>query len=249
MLLNPLNWLALCRALYVFENPVQFLHAVARKTAPESVVVRSPTGPLRVSLRNFESLRTLFSIFCRLDYQTEHNEVNLFLDVGANVGIASLYFLSRNRQNTVAGYEPDAANLEYLRRNLQGFGARAAIHACAVGVGSENAVLYRSPDGKYSSLLASGRAVFPQPVATRAFGEVLQQAVAGSLPVVVKLDVEGMEEALVGSIRFENYPGVRRLISESTTCSSLVSRPHRRTLRSGYVEDLRFDQALLQTTA
>jgi FkbM family methyltransferase len=249
LLLNPLNWLALFRALYVFEKPLQLARAMLRRTAPESVVIHTPIGPLTVALRNFESLRTLFSIFCRLDYRTHPSEVNHFLDVGANVGIASLYFLSRNSENTVSGYEPDSANLDFLRRNLHNFAARATIHEYAVGVSAEDTVLYRSADGKYSSLLASERAVFPQQVATKAFADVLTSADAGHLPVVVKLDVEGMETSLVSSIRFQNYTRVVRLISESTECSELVTRPHRRTLRSGYVEDLRFDQALQHTTA
>jgi hypothetical protein len=110
-------------------------------------------------------------------------------------------------------------------------------------------VLYRSSDGKYSSLLASDRAVYPQRITTEAFADVLRATAAGGMPVVVKLDVEGMETSLVASIRFESYPNVVRLISESTQCSSLVTRPHLRTLRSGYVEDLRFYQALQHTTA
>src|ERR1700738_1215346 len=112
------------RALYVFANPFQFVASVVRRKAPTSVTVRSPTGRLTISLRNFESLRTLFSIFCRLDYQTGGGEASVFLDVGANIGLASLYFLSRNRGKRVEAYEPDRANLEFLKRNLTVFAAR-----------------------------------------------------------------------------------------------------------------------------
>jgi len=240
MLLNPSNWLAMYRAIYVFRNPVEFLVAVIRGAAPDSVVVRSPTGPLTISLRNFESLRTLFSIFCRLDYRTSRREMCTFLDVGANIGLASLYFLSRNPGNRVEAYEPDGANLDYLRQNLQVFGARAKIYDRALGVDSDDTILYRSEDGKYSSLLRSERANMPQRIVTRAFRDVLEELSGGQTPIAVKLDVEGMETALVRSVRFEDYPLVMRLISESTECGSLLSRPHRRIVRSGYVEDLRF---------
>ena len=243
MLLNQSNWLALYRALYIFRNPFEFFVAVVRRAAPDFIVVRSPTGPLTISLRNFESLRTLFSIFCRLDYRTSRREVNMFLDVGANIGLASLYFLSRNKSNTVQAFEPDRANLDFLKRNLEIFGTRARISDCALGADSDDTFLYRSEDGKYSSLLRSERATLPQRIVTRAFRDVLAELSGGAVPIAVKLDVEGMETALVRSVRFEDYPQVVRLISESTECASLLSRPHRRILRSGYVEDLRFADA------
>jgi FkbM family methyltransferase len=244
VLFNSANWLAMYRALYVFANPFQFFASVVRRKAPTSVIVRSPTGRLTISLRNFESLRTLFSIFCRLDYQTSGGEASVFLDVGANIGLASLYFLSRNRGNRVEAYEPDRANLDFLKRNLMVFGARAEIKECAVGVDAGETVLYRSQDGKYSSLLESERAVMPQRIETRSFRDVLTKVSGNPLPVVVKLDVEGMEVALVRSVRFEDWPSVKRLICESTECASLVGRPHDRVVRNGYVEDLRFGESV-----
>jgi FkbM family methyltransferase len=240
VLFNPSNWLALYRSLYVFANPLKFFVAVIRGEAPATVVVRSPTDRLTISLRNFESLRTLFSIFCRLDYRTDRHEAGTFLDVGANIGLASVYFLSRNAGNKVVAYEPDCGNLDFLKRNLAGFGSRARIMDCGIAVDAGETTLYRSPDGKYSSLIQSDRALIPQKIVTRAFSDVLDEVSSNGAAIIVKLDVEGMETALVRSISFESYPGVKRLICESTECADLISRPHRRILRSRYVEDLRF---------
>ena len=98
---NYWNWLALARALLVFENPFAFFWAIARRQAPSHVVVRTPIGKVLIHLRNFEALRTCFSIFCRKDYRTGVEPTGLVMDVGANIGIASLYFLSRNPRNSV----------------------------------------------------------------------------------------------------------------------------------------------------
>jgi len=241
VLLNPQNWLALYRASYVFVNPAQFLRAMITRQAPPSVLIRSPIGRRRICLRNFESLRTLFSIFCRLDYRTDGASARTFVDIGANIGLASLYFLSRHPHSSVEAYEPDQANLELLRRNLLDFGGRARVNECAVGVDAQSTLLYRSEDGKYSSLLRSERANLPQEIETQAFGDVLARACEAQRPVVVKIDVEGLEEALVGSVDFNRYGALRRLIVESTGCARLVGRPHRRIVRSGYVEDIRFE--------
>ena len=240
MIANRFNWVAVPRAAWVFTNPFKFLLAVARRKAPAELTVRSPCGHITISLRNFESVRTLFSVFCRQDYFTREDEPGVFLDFGSNIGIATAYFLSRNRENVAVCFEPDFANLEYLERNLRAFGARAEIRDRAVSEGAGQVVLYRSIDGKYSSLIPSERATVPQPVEAEAFSGALELATRCTLPAVVKLDVEGMEVPLVKSVDFARYRNVRRLICESMDCARRVSRKHRLEVRNGYVEDLHF---------
>lgn len=237
---NLYNWASFFRIFIIFVNPLKFTLDVLRKKAPEKLLVRTPTGIIHVSLRNFESLKTLFSIFCRQDYFTDVNQPYFFIDIGANIGIAAVYFLTRNKDNSVVCYEPDPANLPYLRQNLDAFGPRATIVPCGVSVNQGNAVLYRSVDGKYSSLIQSDLAAHPETVSLKAFNDILQAQPAGASPAVVKLDVEGIEVDLVKCASFENYPYVRRLVCESLECSQWVTRPHTRIVRTGYVEDLRF---------
>jgi FkbM family methyltransferase len=234
------NWASFLRAFLIFVNPLKFVLFIIRRKAPANVRVRTPTGVVNVSLRNFESLKTLFSIFCRRDYLTNVDGQFYFIDIGANIGVAALYFLSRNKGNGVVCYEPDPANLPFLKQNLDVFGARATIEPCGVGVHQGNAVLYRSLDGKYSSLNRSDLAAYPEQVSLRAFKDILQTQPAGTRPVVIKLDVEGIEVDLVKCVAFEDYPDVRRLVCESLECSRWVTRPHTRIVRSGYVEDLLF---------
>ena len=45
---------------------------------------------------------------------------------------------------------------------------------------------------------------------------------------------------LVRSVDWSEFPGVCRLICESSECGKAISRSHRRRLRNGYVEDLAF---------
>jgi FkbM family methyltransferase len=234
------NWFGLLRACLVVTNPVKFFVALARHRAPETLSVRTPTGTLTLALRNFESLKTLFGVFCRDDYATDPTRAFFFWDIGANVGFASAYFLSRHPKSRVCCFEPDETNLPWLKRNLAAFGSRATIINQAVATTSGEIVLYRAETGKHSSLQANDIATVPQKVACSGFGDVLAEPAPDALQTVVKLDVEGLEEELIKSVRFENYPQIERLLCESTTCSQLITRTHRRTLRNGYIEDLNF---------
>ena len=240
LLRNRYNWLGLLRACRVITDPLTFFLALARHRVPQTLAVRTPTGTITLALRNFESLKTLFGVFCRDDYATDSGRPFFFFDIGANVGFASAYFLSRHPENRVCCFEPDETNLPWLKRNLAAFPGRAAIINRAVATTSGETVLYRAETGKHSALHANEIATIPQKVASSGFGEVLAAPSPDALPTVVKLDVEGIEEELIKSVKFEDYPQLQRLLCESTTCSQLITRPHRRALRNGYIEDLSF---------
>lgn len=240
MLFNPYNWAALSRAPSVFEDFGAAARAFTSGKAPDTVCVATPTGPVTVALRNAESLKTVFSVFCREDYASPADQPFGFLDLGANIGVAALYFLSRHAGNRIRCYEPDAANLPFLHRNLAPYGSRAEIVEHAVGPDAGTAILFRSEDGKYSSLIEAEGGDAQQATDVDAFRDVLAATRALPAPVVVKIDIEGLEPELVRSVDWGDYPWISRIVTESLECSALIARPHDRKVRNGYVEDLRF---------
>ena len=63
-------------------------------------------------------------------------DVDTVIDCGANVGYASIYFLSRFPNSIVVAVEPDPGNFAALQANLVPYGSRArAVHS---GVWSES---------------------------------------------------------------------------------------------------------------
>ena len=215
------------------------MYALLAGKTPASVGIRTPTGSIQVRLRNYESLKTVFSIFCRLDYLTPENEQH-FIDIGSNIGVSALYFLSRNKNNTIECYEPDDQNLDYLRDNLSTFFQRARIHTLGVGTSSGEIAFFQSDDGKYSSIIKSDKALKPQRITLVAFKDVLSMPVNSSKPTTVKIDVEGIEVDLIKSVDFAIFKNVSRVICESLECADLISKPHNKVIRNGYVEDIAF---------
>jgi len=53
-----------------------------------------------------------------LDFFSNKADVRMLCDVGANIGIYSLFWLSLNRGNRAIAFEPFARNFELLQRNL-----------------------------------------------------------------------------------------------------------------------------------
>jgi FkbM family methyltransferase len=85
-------------------------------------------------MRSHTSDRTVLGqVFIEREYEpVELSNPSMILDLGANVGYSSAYFLSKYPTASVLAIEPDPGNYEICRRNLAPFGRRATvIHGAA----------------------------------------------------------------------------------------------------------------------
>ena len=129
--------------------------------------------------------------------------VKTILDLGANVGYSSAYFLTRFPEAQVLAVEPDPDNYELCVRNLAPYGARARTKLGAVW--AKRATLYTvdhyGDDRNWA--VAVSETPSPGAKAVEAWDvESLLDDVAGSQPLdILKIDIEGSELAL-----FEKSP-------------------------------------------
>jgi FkbM family methyltransferase len=107
-------------------------------SGPESWSVRPSQvqHALTARLRNSSDMRVFSQIFVFEEYATlrDLGDVLLVLDLGANVGFSSAYFLNCFPKSRVLAVEPDGRNLAVCRINLQAYGDRARLlHGAAWG--------------------------------------------------------------------------------------------------------------------
>jgi len=171
-----------------------------------SSVVRARTRLARYPLSvraDTSDLRVFQQIFVREEYRglSRLKNPTTILDLGANVGFASAYFLTRFPAARVIAVEPDPQNFEMLRRNLQPYGDRAVcIHA---GVWSStcnlNIVDSRYRDGQHWSRQVT-TASHDQADAIVPGVDVpwLMDRVGASRISLLKCDIEGAEVQVFG---------------------------------------------------
>ena len=138
-------------------------------------------------------------------------DVRVVLDIGANIGIAALYFSSLFPNATIHSFEPDPGNCAVLKANADASG-RIRVHGFALGAEDGELTLYDSDDpanlGGFSS---HGLGVDParsKKVPVRHAGRALAE-LGITRADVVKIDTEGaeceivtaMDRALLGSVR------------------------------------------------
>jgi len=135
---------------------------------------------------DLKMLREVESAYDKLPIKDD----DVFLDLGAHVGAASMFALKRGAAKVIA-VEPDPSNLELLHRNLDG--SNVQIIEAAVGDRSGTTMLYTRASKPHLSTTESnepGREAIE--VSVIALGDLLRRY----RPTILKCDIEFGEYAL-----------------------------------------------------
>jgi FkbM family methyltransferase len=233
---RPVNYLALARLGRVYDRP---LAAAARYffgsgEYPITVRVRTPIGIRPVTLYNGQDAITLHEIFCREDYRCP-SPPKIVVDLGSNIGISALYFLTRSPETFCELYEPDPHNVSKLLTNLENFNGRFTLHEVAVADREGFFPFSRESTGRYGRIDAHAEGpdelgssegandtqgspeVRRERILVRVnhVNTVLDEAISRHGVVdLLKIDTEGSELATVMSIDRELLSRVRHIVIE-----------------------------------
>ncbi len=142
--------------------------------------------------------------------------VKRVLDIGANIGIASLYFAHTFPNAEVHAFEPDPANCEVLTANARAV-PRIHVHPYALGAEDGSLTLYDSDDkanlGGYSAHALGVNAARSKSVPVRHAGRALTELGIREADVI-KIDTEGAEWEILTSIDRQLLGSVRVIMGE-----------------------------------
>lgn len=96
----------------------------ARKAGPTKYLLALPNAPQATTLRTYAGdLSILYEVFWQQSYDLpilRNGQFRTVVDVGANVGLAALFFLQRFPVSRLICVEPEAGNFSLLQANLRG---------------------------------------------------------------------------------------------------------------------------------
>lgn len=216
-LLKRRNYRALWGTLRFSRNPLATLRRYVQSGGryPWTAHVRTPLGWATLHIPHEHDVRTLNEVFFRQDYGDTSPRV--VVDIGANIGLTSLYFLSRRPDSKVYAWEPVPANVEVLRRNVAVFEDRCVVHTAALAPAAGEAEFITEQIGRYSGLAAysARQGGVRETVQCEAIGAALRAVLAEEGRIdLVKIDTEGSEEALVASIPDDVWPHLGTVMYE-----------------------------------
>ncbi|EHN10416.1 methyltransferase FkbM family [Patulibacter medicamentivorans] len=173
-------------------------YLLRRGQLPAEVRLRTPTGDATVTLRHVHDYATIAEILAEDVYPVAASD-RVVVDVGANIGIFSVFALTRHPEVRVHAFEPVPENLAVLRGNLAPFGDRVTIHETAVAEQDGEVSFGVEPTGRYGGIGVETAEQITVP--TRAIAGLLRDVLDREGRIdVLKMDVEGLERDLLAAV-------------------------------------------------
>ena len=213
--IRPANYRALVNMPRRYPDLVECARRYFRRSGdyPYRCAITTPEGTVTPTLWSWHDMLTVNEVFCREDYRAG-TDTRVVVDIGSNIGISALYFLTRSPATRCFLYEPVPQNVERLRLNLSGFEDRYEVDQVAVADVEGERPFAIERTGRYGSL--DREVTDPITVRVRHVNEVLE-GVLSREPVidVLKLDTEGAEVRTLEAIREELLPHIRTIYLEA----------------------------------
>jgi FkbM family methyltransferase len=235
---QPRNYLALLNMARLSPQRVALLRAYLTGAGryPLHAVVRTPVGSIDVKLHSSHDVLTLNEIFFREDYRCRR-DIAVVVDIGSNIGISALYFLSRNQHSRCYCFEPDPRNVAKLHENLAPFEGRYELSECAVSDVDRMVDFGIEATGRYGGI--DVRAENTIRVRSLAVNDVVADILDREGKIdLIKIDTEGLEEPTVRAIEPEHLARIETILFEAPEKTGPLHPGFYEKHRRGHVERL-----------
>ena len=176
--------------------------------------VRTPLGIVAPVTYTHHDIFTVQEVFGREDYRAD-DDLRVAVDIGSNIGISALYFLTRNPDTRCYLYEPVPRNLERLRANLAIYGDRYEVEDVAVAAAGGTVAFTVEPFGRYGGIDVPGEEHIE--VRCRAIADVLDEVLEQEGRIdLLKIDTEGAELDTVRAIRADQLALIDTICFEAS---------------------------------
>lgn len=145
------------------------------------------------NLRRLQRWGEIFELYTSLASEG----LPLVLDLGANVGLASLYFAKNWPAAQIIAVEPDEQNYRVMCDNLAGIGNTRLLHAAVAS--EDGAVRIVNPDTQAWAIRTEVAEETAGSIPALSMQTLLGTAPPSSRPFMVKIDIEGFESNLFSS--------------------------------------------------
>jgi FkbM family methyltransferase len=175
-------------------------------------VVETAHGPVRLWRPNATTASRARTLLTKepetIEWIERFDDGDVFWDIGANVGVYTLYAAVAGRAPLVLAFEPGAFNHAALNRNIElnGLGSRVRAHCVAVSERTMLDVLHMKSTDWGRSQSSFGEAVdylgerFEASFMQGAVGismDDLVRVLGAAFPNRIKIDVDGIEDRIV----------------------------------------------------
>lgn len=168
------------------------LYSFLRPTGQVQIAPKDVPSPL--TLRYDTSDRSVYEqVFVEKQYEfPELDNVEFIIDAGANIGLASVYLLTKYPKAQVIAIEPDPENLAIAELNLRPFGSRCHLIEGAIWHTSSSLSIQRSDQGHWATSVSEETNRGDSKVQGFTINEITSRFGFDKIDLL-KVDIEGAE--------------------------------------------------------
>lgn len=174
-----------------------FSHSVPVNEAARSYLVRLKDGERLLRLRTYSGdLFVLYEVFLDTVYElpkTILQEIRVVVDLGANIGLTSLYLSQFLPTARFVCVEPSRENMSLLRRNLEHLGNQVEFVFGSIGQTSKQVYFHESPASWGGTVDDCSEGA--EPIHCYSVDDLLRMTNVDRVDLM-KVDVEGAEKML-----------------------------------------------------
>jgi len=194
-----------------FDNFKRYLLGKGRY--PYNISIKTPKKIVKPTIFSYHDMLTVNEVFFRIDYPADEN-IDVILDIGSNIGITALYFLTRNDKSRCYLFEPDNRNIKKLLDNLSNYKNRYYLFKKAVSHKKGILDFGIEETGRYGGIGVNQKESIK--VDSLNINDVLSDVFSKEERVdILKIDIEGLEEETISSIKPEYLNKIKRIYFES----------------------------------
>jgi FkbM family methyltransferase len=209
------HYVALGNIMRLSGEPLTFLqrYIFGGGSYPFRAKVETPQGTVEGFCKCRDDVMTVNEVFFRLDYEV-NGDFRTVVDMGSNIGLSALFFLTRNPDAFAYLFEPNPANHDGLAENLRAYPARYRLENAAVWHENGRVRFGIEPTGRYGRVEGVRDAYID--VEAKEIGGILRGIIAERGEIdVLKIDTEGSEQQLVKAIPEELLPKIKLILCET----------------------------------
>ncbi len=205
------NFVGLYNILTHFEHPIgalfrYFFHC---GNYPMKINIRNKKSWLSFDLETPDTELTLIEIFCQKDYPANESD-RVIVDIGSNVGISAIWFLTCSTNSYLYLVEPDPKNINKLKNNLVKYKDRYKLKEIAVSDFSGSAEFSVEPTGRYGGLGQERKEKIKVEVVH--INSLLEEIIEKHHQIdILKIDTEGQERKILKAIDNRYLNKIRKI--------------------------------------
>ncbi len=220
------SYRALKNSLLKYERPFDGLSRYLFQSGryPVTMPIRTPLGVVRPVIYSHHDMLTVSEVFCREDYKCGE-QIRTVVDIGSNIGISALYFLTRNREAFAYLFEPQPVNCGKLLKNLEHFMGRYEFYPMAIALWDGEAEMGFEDTGRYGGIGTGHETKIRVPC--REVGGVLRGILERRGEIdVLKIDTESLEEKILAAVPRDLLRSIKQVFVEHPYTKNVLSLTH-----------------------